>query len=89
MVTKMSLYNNRKDIQHYEISVFDKDWMPVKFLVTEGNIVQVYYQQRKKVDVYIRKKDQLRAVYVCSQSKSRVDGRGVTFVSTRICSKIK
>lgn len=89
MVTKMYLYNNRKDVEYYEVSVYDKDWVPIKFSVGEGKIVHVSYLERKSVDVYIRKKDQRRAVYVCSQSKSRVGEKGVTFLSSRICSKIK
>lgn len=89
MVTKMHLYNNRKDVEYYEVSVYDKDWNPLKFSVGEGKIVQVSYLERKSVDVYIRKKDERRAVYVCSQSKSRVGEWRVTFLSSRICSKIK
>lgn len=89
MVTKMSLFNNRKDVEYYEISVFDKDWMPIKFSVTEGKILHISYLQRKSVDVYLRKKDEHHVVYVCSQSRSRVGEKGVTFLSSRICSKVK
>lgn len=89
MVTKMSIFNIRKDVEHYEISVFDKDWMPLKFSVTEGKILHVSYLQRKSVDVYLRKKDEHHVVYVCSQSRSRVGEKGVTFISSRICSKVK
>lgn len=89
MVTKMSLYNNRKDVEYYEVSVYDKDWTPVEFSIGESNIIRVIYLERKSVDVYISKKDEDRVVYICSHSKSIVNGQTVTFLSSRICSKIK
>lgn len=89
MVTKMSLYNNRKDVEHYEVSVYDKDWVPIMFSLGESKIVEVSYLERKSVNVYIRKKDKRKVVYVCSQSKSRIGERGIAFLSSRICSKIK
>lgn len=88
-VAKMELFNSRKEIRFYEISVFDKEWNPIKFSTAEGHIVQVSHLQRRKVEVYIRDVDVKNAEYICSRSKSLVDGKSVTFLASRICSKIK
>lgn len=88
-VVKMSLFNKRKDINHYEVSVWTEDWEQIRSSTGGGKLIRVSHLQRKNVDVYIRNKDKGRAVYVCSRSKSIVDGDKATFLSSRICSKIK
>lgn len=88
-VTDMNLFNNRKDVQYYKISVFDNEWNTIPFSTGSDKIIKVSHLQRKKVSVYIRDKDIDRATYICSRSKSLLDGRRETFVASRICSKIK
>lgn len=85
---RMELFNNREDVRFYELSVFDKDWNPVKFAVEE-RIINVEYLKRKTVDVYIRESDKDVAVYICSKSKLTPGNSQATIVSSRICSKIK
>lgn len=88
-ITDMQLFNNRKDVEYYKISVFDKDWKDIPFSTGFDKVIQVSHLQRKKISVYIREKDIGRATYICSRSMSVLDGRNETFVASRICSKIK
>lgn len=85
---RMEIFNNRQDINHYEISVFDEDWNPVKFAVAD-KIVRVGYLQRKTIDVHIRSEDRNVVTYVCSKSKIITNDEKATVVSSRICSKVK
>jgi len=86
--TTMEMFNKRDDVEYYEIGVFDKDFKPVPF-VTSYNIIKLRYLGHVTFDVYIRKEDKNRAVYICSRSKLRKEDKVRTAVSSRICSKIK
>ena len=88
LTTKMNIFNGRKGIRYYQISVWDKDWNSVKF-ATESKIVQVNYLQRKSINVYIREQDVEKAVYICSRSKILSNDEKATVLSSRICSKVK
>lgn len=88
LVANMELFNSRKDIEYYEIGVFDKDFIAIPF-ATEARIINLPYLGRKKIDVFIRDKDRYKAVYVCSKSKLIAKGSAITSISSRICSKIK
>lgn len=85
--TKMSIFNTRKDVDYYEVSVLDKDMNPVDFAVTD-KIIHVPHLAKRKVEVYIRKNDLNRVVYICSTSKLLVEGSTGASVSSRICSKV-
>ena len=39
---EMHLFNSRKDINYYQVSVYDENWNPVKF-ATESKIIQMDY----------------------------------------------
>lgn len=86
--TTMSIFNKRQDVQHYEIKVFDKDFQSIPF-VTSQSVIRLDYLSKTTFDVYIRKADASRAVYICSLSKLQKDSTVRTAVSSRICSKIK
>ena len=86
--TTMSMFNKRADVQYYEIGVFDKDFKSVPF-VTSYNVIKIDYLTKVDFDVYIRKSDASRAVYICSRSKLQRDDSIRTAISSRICSKIK
>lgn len=86
--TTLELFNSRKDVEYYQISVLDKDMQPVKF-ASRNRLVNVPYTKRVKVDVYIREEDKDRAVYICSLSKLFPGKETATVISSRICSKIK
>lgn len=86
--TTLELFNSRRDVEFYQISVLDKDMNSIPF-ATRERIIKVPYTKKMKVDVYIRDEDKDRAVYVCSLSKLLPTKEAVTIVSSRICSKIK
>ena len=88
LYTTMTLYNARKDVEYYQVKVFDGDWNKIPFAVKE-KIIYIKHQERKKIDVYIKEEDKDRAVYICSRSKLILEGGGKTAVESRICSKIK
>ena len=88
VTTKMELFNKRKDVQHFEISVFDSDWKTVPF-VTGYYILRLKYLDHAKFDIYINQRDIKKAKYICSRSKIIGDKVAAPYVSSRICSKLK
>jgi hypothetical protein len=86
--TKVNLYNRRKDVEYYEIGVFDANFKPIPF-VSLYRIVKVDYLSEVNVDVYIKSSLADKAVYICSKSKLRKASKTLTAVSSRICSKAK
>jgi len=87
---QMELFNSRKDVNWYEVSVYDKDWNPIKFSMgSASEIFQVPYLKKQKVGIYFRSKDARRVEYICSKSKILSTNERVTIVSSRICSKLK
>ena len=88
VTTKMELFNKRKDVEWYEISVFDKDWRTIPF-VTSYYVLRLEYLDHAKFDIYINKRDVDRAEYVCSRSKIMGDAIAAPVISSRVCSKFK
>lgn len=86
--TKMELFNKRKDVEYYELSVFTKDWEPVSF-ASEGRIIRVKYLETKKLNVYIKVEDLKNVSYICTESRLRKEDVRDTVISSRICSKVK
>ncbi len=86
---QMEIFNSRKDVNWYEVSVYDKDWNPVNFAVGNEKVFEVPYLKKQKVDVYFRTNDSSRVEYICSKSKLLSADKKVTIVSSRICSKLK
>ena len=86
--TTMHLFNKRQDVEFYEIGVFDKDFQPIPF-VSSYSVFKIKYLGHVTFDLYIRKEDKSRAVYVCSRSKLRKDQNVRTAISSKICSKFK
>lgn len=87
-ITTMQMFNKRKEIEYYEIAVFDSKWNPIPF-VTSYNIIKISYLDHVTFDVYIRNKDLDIATYICSRSKLKSDNSTATLVSSKICSKLK
>ena len=85
---QMRMFNKRQDVEYYEISIYDKDLEVVPF-VTGYMRLKLEYLSHVKFDIYIRKSDASKAMYVCSRSKLRKDNNEGTVVSSRICSKFK
>lgn len=88
MQVQMRMFNKRRDVEWYEVAVFDADWKPVPF-VTGYRILKVEYLSHVTFDVYINKQDANRATYICSQSKLRRQKEDGTIIASRICSKFK
>lgn len=86
--TRMSLFNTRQDVDYFEIQVLDVNMNPVDFATTD-QIIHAPHLKRKSVDVYIRRTDIDRVVFICSISKLLVAGNTGASVSSRICSKVK
>jgi len=84
---QMKLFNRRQDVKYYQIEVFDKDFVNIRFS-SPYRIMKVEYQESKDFDVYIRKSDLIRAVYICTISKVIKSRTSQTLISSRICSKI-
>lgn len=86
--TKMKLFNKRRDVEYYELDVYDKDWKGMKFGSSE-KLVQIGYLETKYIDVYLRSEDLKRAMYICTKSMLIAKRNDVPLISSRICSKIK
>ena len=88
VTTQMEIFNKRKDIEYYEIGVFDKDFKAIPF-VSAYNVYKVDYLRTVRVELYIRERDLAKALYVCSRSKILQRKISNTSVASTICSKIK
>ena len=86
--TTMEMFNKRKDVEWYEIGVFDKEWNPVNF-VSSYRIFSMPYLSHVKFDVYVASPDVAIAEYICSKSKLRLVSEQKTMVASRICSRFK
>ncbi len=84
--TRMEMFNKRDDVEYYEIGVFDNEWKPIPF-VSKFTVYRIEYLGHVEFDVYIRKSDVERALYVCSISKLRKASEVRQTISSRICSK--
>jgi len=85
---EMHLFNSRKDINYYQVSVYDENWEPIKF-ATESKIIQMDYLDHKDIEVYVRTQDKDKAHYICTKSKILKGKSTPTLLASRICSKIK
>ena len=88
LVTEMEIFNKRNDVEYYEIAVFDENMNPVPF-VTSYKVFKLEYLKRIKLEIFIREKDELKAMYVCSRSRSLEKKISNTNISSMICSKFK
>jgi hypothetical protein len=86
--TKMELFNKRKEIEYYQLSVYDKDWNSLPF-ATQSKIVRIDYLQTKEIEIYIKQEDLKNIMYICSESKVKKESEQNTVISSRICSKIR
>jgi hypothetical protein len=87
-VTTMEMFNKRKDVEYYEIGVFDEEWNPVPF-VTSYEIINIRYLGHVTFDIYIRKSDVSKVEYICSKSKLRKEDLTRTAVASKICSRVR
>jgi len=87
VVTTMTLFNKRKEIEYYEISVYDENWETIPF-ATSHKLINVPYLSQKTVEIYIREIDCERIEYICTTSRRFVDDAESTGIDSRICSKV-
>jgi hypothetical protein len=89
--TTMKMVNQREDVGWYEISIFDKEWKPIPFVLQSPHykLVKIDYLGHEKFDVYINEKDSKRTEYICSTSKLIGDDSNKPMLETRICSRFK
>lgn len=86
--TKMELFNKRKDVEFYELSVYDNEWKGIPF-ASENILMQVKYLETKKLNVYIKEEDLKNVTYICTESRILKDSSQSTAITSRICSKVK
>lgn len=84
----MELFNKRKEVEYYELSVFDVNWNPVTF-ASENKLIQMRYLEMKKINVYVRNEDLRKVTFICTESKLKRENTRNTLISSKICSKIK
>lgn len=84
---KLSMFNARADVEYYEIGVFTMDWTPIPFATT-AKLLKVPRGTHKAFEVYIRKEDEDRAVFVCTMSKLRSDLPSNAIISSKVCSRV-
>tara|TARA_R100000541_G_scaffold10601_3_gene18551 strand:+ start:214 stop:606 length:393 start_codon:yes stop_codon:yes gene_type:complete len=85
---ELSLFNQREEIKYFQIALYDQNFEGLPFSA-KYRIMKVDYQTRKNFDVYIRKQDLGRAMYICTISKVAKGIRSKPFVQSMVCSKIK
>lgn len=88
MHTKMEIFNKRREVEYYEVGVFDKDWNPVTF-ASQDRIIRVKYLETKKISIYVRSEDLPKVTYICTESRLRREDTKDTLISSKICSKVK
>ena len=86
-VTTMTIFNRRKDISYYEVSVLDEDWNPVPFASTR-KLINVEYLERQNIEIYLREADCDRVEYICTTSKILERDATSSGVDSRICSRV-
>ena len=87
VVTTMTLFNRRSDVEYYEITAHDADWNPVPFATT-SKLVYAPYLSKQSVEIYIREADCDRIEYICTTSKQLLLDAPTAGINSRICSKV-
>lgn len=86
--TKLTLFNRRNDVIHYEIQVFDKYWKQIPF-ASQEKIIKVNYLGKKNFEIYIRDFDKNNVEYICTMSKLPKIQNSSSMITSKICSKIE
>jgi len=86
--TTIEIFNKRKDVEYYEIGLFDEEWKPIYF-VADYKVIQLKYLSSASIDIFVAKDNVERVEYVCSRSKIRKGTSTRPAISSRICSRFK
>ncbi|MGI9359911.1 MAG: hypothetical protein ACR2ON_10935 [Paracoccaceae bacterium] len=84
---QLQLLNRRKEINYYEIGLFDENFEEMDF-TTKRKIIKIDYEEKLDFDVYLRKSDLDKAVYICTASKILKSNISRAIVSSIVCSKL-
>ena len=87
VVTTMTIFNKRSDVEYYEITAHDADWNPVPFATT-SKLIYAPYLSKQNVEIYIREADCDRIEYICTTSKQLLLDAPSSGIDSRICSKV-
>jgi len=85
----MKLFNKRKDVRYYEVSVYDNEWNKIPFAMLGEKVMNLEYLETKYFDVFIQEKSRNKATYICTKTKLLVTDKTKAMLDSRICSKIK
>jgi len=83
---KMTMFNARKDVDYFEVGVFDNEWDAIPFAAS-AKILHVPYGTKKTFEIFVRNEDKDRATFICSVSKLRTDSSARAIISSKICSR--
>ena len=86
--TKMEIFNKRREVEYYELGVFNKNWEPVTFAAAD-KLIRVRYLEIKRINVYVKSEDIEKVTYICTESRLRKEDVKDTVISSKICSKVK
>ena len=87
LVTNITLFNRREDINYYSIEVWDEEWNPIPFAAA-SKVIKINYLERKNIEVFFKSADQERVRYICTRSRI-IKGEETSVIASNICSKIK
>lgn len=87
--TKMELLNMRKDVEYYEINVYDDRWNPIPFMSSPSGIISIPYLKRKNIEIFVSLSNIDKVTYICSESKIISSKNTITVVASKICSRKK
>lgn len=87
LVTNITMFNRREDINYYSIEIWDENWESVPF-ATSSKVIQLNYLERKNVELFFRISDRSRVKYICTRSKI-LETNETSVIASNICSKVK
>jgi len=87
VVTTMTLFNKRSDVEYYEITAHDEEWNSVPFATT-SKLIHAPYLSKQSIEIYIREADCDRIEYICTTSKQLLLDAPSSGIDSRICSKV-
>jgi len=87
VVTTMTLFNKRSDVEYYEITVHDADWNSIPFATT-NRLIYAPYLSKQSIEIYIKEEDCDRIEYICTTSKQLLLDAPSSGIDSRICSKV-
>ena len=82
------MFNKRKDVEYYELGVFDSNFGAVPF-VSLYRIFPLPFLAHINLDVYVREEDIRNVTYICTRSKLRSEALKTAIIASRVCSKVK